>query len=128
MVEIDPSYARPHRAPGIFGITFEQGYNDLDINEEMLQNVVTENKELSQQAKERYAPLPHHPEIHPVQLRLLCQERHDHRRGRLTSRAIHCTRLAGNKADIWWLRQHPQRSWASSLWTRSAAPRPGQRH
>ena len=52
VVEIDPSYTpAPIERRSIFGITFEQGYNDLDINEEMLQNVVTENKELSQQAK-----------------------------------------------------------------------------
>ena len=81
VVEIDPGYTpSPIERRNIFGITFEQGYNDLDIREEMLQNVVTENKELSQQAKNDM-PLPHHPEIHPVQLCLLCQKRHDHRCG-----------------------------------------------
>ena len=52
MVEIDPSYEpAPIERRNIYGITFEQGYNSLDINEEMLQNIVTENKELPQQAK-----------------------------------------------------------------------------
>ena len=103
---------RLHPSPierrNIFGITFEQGYNDLDIREEMLQNVVTENKELSQQAKNDMLPLPHHPEIHPVQLCLLCQNGMTIGVGAGQQSRIHCTRLAGNKADIWWLRQHPK--------------------
>ena len=52
VVEIDPSYEpAPIERRNIYGITFEQGYNSLDINEEMLQNIVTENKVLPQQAK-----------------------------------------------------------------------------
>ena len=51
-VEIDPNYEpAPIERRNIFGITFEQGYNSLDISEEMLQNIVTENKDLPQQAK-----------------------------------------------------------------------------
>ena len=53
VVEIDPSYEpAPIERRNIYGITFEQGYNSLDINEEMLQNIVTEHKELPQQAKQ----------------------------------------------------------------------------
>ena len=52
VVEIDPNYEpAPIERRNIFGITFEQGYNSLDISEEMLQNIVTENKDLPQQAK-----------------------------------------------------------------------------
>ena len=83
VVQIDPDYVpAPQERREIFGVTFEQGHNFLKIDEEMLQNIVTENKELPESAKIDLIVSPHHPEIHPVQLCLLRQGRSDHRRGR----------------------------------------------
>ena len=109
VVEIDPDYTpAPLERRNIFGITFEQGYNDLTIDESMLQNIVTKNKALSQQAK------------HDMMLALItlkytqsnsvCYVKNGQTLGVGAGQQsrIHCTRLAGNKADIWWLRQHPK--------------------
>ena len=69
VVQIDPAYVpAPLEQKDVFGITFEQGHNDCKIDESLLTNIVTENKDL--------------PQIHPVQLRLLCEGRSDRRRGR----------------------------------------------
>ena len=78
VVQIDPDYVpAPQEYKDAFGVTFQQGRNNFEINEALLTNLVTENKDL----QERYVPLPHHPEIHPVQLRLLREGRTGHRRG-----------------------------------------------
>ena len=109
VVEIDPGYApAPIERRNIFGITFEQGYNDLDISEEMLQNVVTENKELSQQAKNDM--LLSLITLKYTQSNSVCYVKNGMTIGVGAGQQsrIHCTRLAGNKADIWWLRQHPK--------------------
>ena len=109
VVEIDPDYApAPVERRNIFGITFEQGYNDLDINEEMLQNIVTKNKELSQQA--RHDMLLALITLKYTQSNSVCYVRNGQTLGVGAGQQsrIHCTRLAGNKADIWWLRQHPK--------------------
>ena len=109
IVQIDPNYTpAPVERRNIFGITFEQGYNDLTIDDGMLQNIVTQNKELSQQAK------------HDMLLALITLKYTQSNSvvyvkngqtlgvGAGQQSRIHCTRLAGNKADIWWLRQHPK--------------------
>ena len=109
VVEIDPGYTpSPIERRNIFGITFEQGYNDLDIREEMLQNVVTENKELSQQAKNDM--LLSLITLKYTQSNSVCYVKNGMTIGVGAGQQsrIHCTRLAGNKADIWWLRQHPK--------------------
>ena len=109
VVEIDPGYTpSPMERRNIFGITFEQGYNDLDIREEMLQNVVTENKELSQQAKNDM--LLSLITLKYTQSNSVCYVKNGMTIGVGAGQQsrIHCTRLAGNKADIWWLRQHPK--------------------
>ena len=93
IVQIDADYEpKPLETRTVFGVTFEQGRQDLDIsNETMLQNVVTENKGHQRRA----APRPHHQpdraEIHPVQQRLLRAGRPDHRRrcGPAEPRALH---------------------------------------
>ena len=83
MVQIDPGYVPAEQEhKDVFGITFEQGRNNFKIDAELLSNIVTENKDLPEQAKIDMIRLPHHPEIHPVQLRLLRQKRPGHRRGR----------------------------------------------
>ena len=109
VVEIDPDYTpAPVERRNIFGITFEQGYNDLDINEEMLQNIVTANKDLPQQAK--HDMLLSLITLKYTQSNSVCYVKNGMTIGVGAGQQsrIHCTRLAGNKADIWWLRQHPK--------------------
>ena len=109
VVEIDPNYEpAPIERRNIFGITFEQGYNSLDISEEMLQNIVTENKDLPQQAK--HDMLLSLITLKYTQSNSVCYVKDGMTIGVGAGQQsrIHCTRLAGNKADIWWLRQHPK--------------------
>ncbi len=109
VVEIDPDYQpNPVERRNIFGITFEQGYNNLDINEEMLGNIVTANKELPQQAK--HDMLLALITLKYTQSNSVCYVKNGQTLGVGAGQQsrIHCTRLAGNKADIWWLRQHPK--------------------
>jgi phosphoribosylaminoimidazolecarboxamide formyltransferase/IMP cyclohydrolase len=92
----------------IFGITFEQGYNDLAITEDLLGNVVTDNKTLSQQAKNDM--LLALITLKYTQSNSVCYVKNGQTIGVGAGQQsrIHCTRLAGDKADIWWLRQHPK--------------------
>ncbi len=109
VIEIDPEYTpAPLERRNIFGITFEQGYNDLKIDEAMLQNIVTQNKELSQQAKNDM--LLALITLKYTQSNSVCYVKNGQTLGVGAGQQsrIHCTRLAGNKADIWWLRQHPK--------------------
>ena len=109
VVEIDPSYEpAPIERRNIYGITFEQGYNSLDINEEMLQNIVTENKELPQQAK--HDMLLSLITLKYTQSNSVCYVKNGMTIGVGAGQQsrIHCTRLAGTKADTWFLRQHPK--------------------
>ena len=109
VVEIDPNYEpAPIERRNIYGITFEQGYNSLDINEEMLQNIVTKNKELPQQAK--HDMLLSLITLKYTQSNSVCYVKNGMTIGVGAGQQsrIHCTRLAGSKADIWWLRQHPK--------------------
>lgn len=109
VVEIDPNYEpAPIERRNIFGITFEQGYNSLDISEEMLQNIVTENKDLPQQAK--HDMLLSLITLKYTQSNSVCYVKDGMTIGVGAGQQsrIHCTRLAGNKADQWWLRQMPE--------------------
>ena len=108
VVRIDPIYTpAPVERRHIFGITFEQGYNDLQIDEAMLENLVTENKALPQQAK--HDMLLALITLKYTQSNSVCYVKDGMTIGVGAGQQsrIHCTRLAGNKADIWWLRQHP---------------------
>ena len=109
VVQIDPDYtpALVERRT-IFGVTFEQRYNDLAITEELLQNIVTEHKELSQQAKNDM--LLAQIVLKYTQSNSVCYVKNGQTLGVGAGQQsrIHCTRLAGDKADIWWLRQHPK--------------------
>ncbi len=108
VVKIAPDY---HPAPierrSIYGITFEQGYNDLTIDEAMLQNIVTKNRELPLSAK--HDMLLSLITLKYTQSNSVCYVKDGMTIGVGAGQQsrIHCTRLAGNKADIWWLRQHP---------------------
>ena len=109
IVQIDPDYEpAPIERRHIYGISFEQGYNDLAITDEMLTNIVTANKELSQQAKNDM--LLSLITLKYTQSNSVCYVKDGMTIGVGAGQQsrIHCTRLAGNKADIWWLRQHPK--------------------
>ena len=108
VVKIDPNYTpAPIERRHIFGISFEQGYNDLAIDDAMLENLVTANKELPQQAK--HDMLLALITLKYTQSNSVCYVKDGMTIGVGAGQQsrIHCTRLAGNKADIWWLRQHP---------------------
>ena len=109
VVQIDPDYvpAPPERRE-IFGVVFEQGHNFLKIDEEMLQNIVTENKELPESAKiDLIVSLI---TLKYTQSNSVCYVKDGQTIGVGAGQQsrIHCTRLAGNKADNWWMRQHPK--------------------
>ena len=109
VVKMDPDYEpAPIERRSIYGITFEQGYNDLAIGEEMLQNIVTKNRELPPQAK--HDMLLALLTLKYTQSNSVCYVKDGMTIGVGAGQQsrIHCTRLAGNKADIWRLRQHPQ--------------------
>ncbi|MBQ9974509.1 MAG: phosphoribosylaminoimidazolecarboxamide formyltransferase [Oscillospiraceae bacterium] len=109
VVQIDPDYEPdPAERRNIYGIWFEQGYNDLTIDEKMLTNIVTANKELSQDAKNDM--ILSLITLKYTQSNSVCYVKDGMTIGVGAGQQsrIHCTRLAGNKADIWWLRQHPK--------------------
>ena len=109
VVKIDPDYVpAPIERRNIFGITFEQGYNDFVIDETLLENLVTVNKDLPQQAK--HDMLLSLITLKYTQSNSVCYVKDGMTIGVGAGQQsrIHCTRLAGSKADIWWLRQHPK--------------------
>ena len=109
VVQIDPDYVPAEQEhKDVFGITFEQGRNNFKINEELLSNIVTENKDLPQQAKiDMIVALI---TLKYTQSNSVCYVKDGQAIGVGAGQQsrIHCTRLAGNKADNWYLRQHPK--------------------
>lgn len=109
VIQIDPSYVpAPLEHKEVFGITFEQGRNELKIDEDFFANVVTDNKEIPESAKIDLA-------ISMITLKYtqsnsVCYVKGGQAIGIGAGQQsrIHCTRLAGQKADNWWLRQSPQ--------------------
>ena len=109
VIEIDENYEpAPIERKDVFGITFEQGRNELHIDDDFFSNIVTENKELTEQAKIDLA-------ISMITLKYtqsnsVCYVKGGQAIGIGAGQqsSIHCTRLAGSKADNWWLRQSPQ--------------------
>ena len=109
IIEIDPNYEpAPIEHKEVFGITFEQGRNELVIDDELLSNVVTENKEITEQAKIDLAIAL--ITLKYTQSNSVCYAKDGQAIGIGAGQQsrIHCTRLAGQKADDWWLRQSPQ--------------------
>ena len=109
IIEIDPNYEpAPIERKEVFGITFEQGRNELVIDDELLSNVVTENKEITEQAKIDLAIAL--ITLKYTQSNSVCYAKDGQAIGIGAGQQsrIHCTRLAGQKADNWWLRQSPQ--------------------
>ena len=109
IIQIDESYTPdPIEHKQVFGITFEQGRNELKIDDELFANIVTENKELPESAKTDLA-------ISLITLKYTQSNSVAYACGGQAigigagqQSRIHCTRLAGTKADNWWLRQSPQ--------------------
>ena len=109
VIEIDPSYVpAPIERKEVFGITFEQGRNELKIDDAFFSNIVTENKELPEAAKIDLAIAM--ITLKYTQSNSVCYAKGGQAIGIGAGQQsrIHCTRLAGNKADNWFLRQSPQ--------------------
>ena len=109
VIEIDPDYVpAPIEHKEVFGITFEQGRNELVIDEHFFDNVVTENKEIPEAAKRDLAIAM--ITLKYTQSNSVCYVKGGQAIGIGAGQQsrIHCTRLAGSKADNWWLRQSPQ--------------------
>ncbi len=107
IVKIDPNYAPAHlERKQVFGITFEQGHNDFRIDRSLLENIVTENKTLSENAV--IDLLLSLITLKYTQSNSVCYA-YDGQTvgvGAGQQSRIHCTRLAGTKADTWFLRRH----------------------
>lgn len=109
IIKIDENYIpAPIERKQVFGVTFEQGRNELKIDNDMLTNIVTDNKEIPEDKKTDLV-------ISLITLKYtqsnsVCYVKDGQAIGIGAGQQsrIHCTRLAGNKADIWWLRQHPK--------------------
>ena len=109
VVKIDPDYKpAPVECKDVYGVTFEQGRNEVKIDEAMLSNVVTDNKNIPEDAKRDL--LISLIALKYTQSNSVCYAKGGQVIGVGAGQQsrIHCTRLAGNKADIWFLRQHPK--------------------
>ena len=109
IIRIDPSYVpAPIEKKQVYGITFEQGRNELKIDKELLSNIVTQNKDIPESAlrdmKVALITLKY------TQSNSVCYVKDGQAIGIGAGQQsrIHCTRLAGQKADNWWLRQSPK--------------------
>ena len=110
VIEIDPEYTpNPIETKQVFGITFEQGRNEIPLNgDNLFSNIPTNNKEFSDNAKRdlMIALIT----LKYTQSNSVCYVKDGQAIGIGAGQQsrIHCTRLAGSKADIWWLRQNPK--------------------
>ena len=109
ILKIDESYKpAPIETKQVYGVSFEQGRNELDINRELLANVVTDNKNIPDDKKDDL--LISLITLKYTQSNSVCYVKDGQAIGIGAGQQsrIHCTRLAGQKADNWWLRQSPQ--------------------
>jgi len=109
VIKIDSDYTpNPVETKDVYGITFEQGRNELVIDDSLFANVVTENKEIPEQAKRDLAIAM--ITLKYTQSNSVCYVKGGQAIGIGAGQQsrIHCTRLAGNKADNWFLRQNPK--------------------
>ena len=110
ILQMDTQYRpAPTERKQVFGVTFEQGRNEIDLNSNNLfDNIPTDNKEFTEQARRdlKIALIT----LKYTQSNSVCYVKDGQAIGIGAGQQsrIHCTRLAGNKADIWWLRQHPK--------------------
>jgi len=109
VVQIDPSYVcAPVEDKDVFGITFEQGHNFFKIDRDLISNIVTKNTDIPEQAKiDMIVSLI---TLKYTQSNSVCYVKNGQAIGVGAGQQsrVHCTRLAGNKADTWYLRQHPK--------------------
>ena len=109
VIEIDESYEpEPIERKQVFGVVFEQGHNNLKIDKEMLKNIVTENKDLTEEAAmDLVISLI---TLKYTQSNSVCFVKGGQAIGIGAGQQsrVHCTRLAGSKADNWYLRQNPK--------------------
>ena len=109
VIKINPDYVPEDiERKQVFGVTFEQGRNNLLIDNDMLENIVTENKDITEDKKRDL--IISLITLKYTQSNSVCYVKDGQAIGIGAGQQsrIHCTRLAGNKADIWWLRQAPQ--------------------
>ena len=109
ILKIDPEYKpNPIETKQVYGVSFEQGRNELDINEELLVDIVTDNKDMTSEAKRDL--LISLIVLKYTQSNSVCYVKDGQAIGIGAGQQsrIHCTRLAGQKADNWWLRQSPK--------------------
>ena len=110
VIKIDPNYVpEPIERKQVFGVTFEQGRNEIKLDDDALfENIPTQNKTFTPEAKRDLiiALIT----LKYTQSNSVCYVKDGQAIGIGAGQQsrIHCTRLAGNKADIWWLRQHPK--------------------
>ena len=110
ILKVDPDYTpAPIERKQVFGVTFEQGRNEIDLSSDHLfDNIPTQNKNFTEEAKRdlKIALIT----LKYTQSNSVCYVKDGQAIGIGAGQQsrIHCTRLAGNKADIWWLRQHPK--------------------
>ena len=109
VVKIDPSYQpNPVEQKDVYGISFEQGRNEVKIDANMLQNIVSDNQNIpAEAARDLIISLI---ALKYTQSNSVCYAKDGQAIGIGAGQQsrIHCTRQAGNKADIWFLRQHPR--------------------
>ncbi|MBQ0057569.1 MAG: phosphoribosylaminoimidazolecarboxamide formyltransferase [Bacteroidales bacterium] len=110
VIQIDPEYKpEPVERKMVFGVTFEQGRNEIDLNDDALfANIPTQNKNIPAEARRDLVIAL--ITLKYTQSNSVCYVKDGQAIGIGAGQQsrIHCTRLAGNKADIWWLRQHPK--------------------
>lgn len=110
VLKIDPSYKpNPVECKQVFGVTFEQGRNEVNLSDEkVFSNIPTQNKTFTPEAKRDLVIAL--ITLKYTQSNSVCYVKDGQAIGIGAGQQsrIHCTRLAGNKADIWWLRQHPK--------------------
>ncbi len=109
VLQIDPVYKPADlERKQVFGVTFEQGHNFIQLNDECLKNIVTQNKTLSKEERDNL--LISLIILKYTQSNSVCYVKDGQAIGIGAGQQsrIHCTRLAGDKADKWWLRQSPQ--------------------
>lgn len=109
VIKIDPDYRpAPIERKDVFGVTFEQGRNELKIDESLLEERPTKNKEIPAEAKRDL--IVSLITLKYTQSNSVCYVKDGQAIGIGAGQQsrVHCTRLAGNKADTWYLRQHPK--------------------
>ena len=116
VIEIDPDYVpAPLEHKQVYGVTFEQGRQELAIDDELISNIVTESKELTEEAKRdlKVSLII----LKYTQSNSVCYVKDGQAIGVGAGQQsrVHCTRLAGQKADNWFLRQSSAGSFTSSL-------------